>query len=154
MPQQQTTTYTVTEDGDLQGRTAGQDLIQWLADVLQLFAGGRVEISVSRPTRSLRQNRRYWKMLSEIAEAMHQAGVTELHMVSPSTGEVISLPVTKDLLHRLFKNKYLSPKEGYDQPSTTRLDSTEMSRYMDKIMEDPEVRELDVSLRDHDQINA
>jgi len=74
--------------------------------------------------------------------------------VSPSTGEVISLPVTKDLLHKLFKHKYLTAKEGYDEPSTTRLDSTEMSRYMDKIMEDPEVRELEISFRERDQING
>jgi len=153
MPQEQTTTYTVTEDGDLQGRTAGQDLITWLSNVLELFAGGRVEITVSRPTRSLRQNRAYWRLLTEVAQGMHRAGVTELHMVSPGTGEVISLPVNKDLLHKLFKNKYLVAEEGHDQPSTTRLDKTEMTRYMDKIMEDPEVRELDISFREQDEIH-
>jgi len=152
MPHEQTTTATVKEDGTLHGETAGQSLIQWLKETFQLFSGGRVEISVSRPTRTLRQNRRYWAMLSDIAEAFRRVGVTELHMVSPSTGEVIDLPMTKDLLHQYMKAKYLTPKEGYDEPSTTRLDQTEMHDYMERIMEDEEVRQLDISFREQGQI--
>ena len=154
MPKEQTHTATVTEHGTLQGDTAGQTLVDWIAAVLPLFSGGRVEFSISRPTRSLRQNRRYWAMLSEIAEAMRQAGVEKLHMVSPSTGEVIDLPVTKDLLHEWFKARYLTPKDGYDEPSTTRLDETEMHDFMERIMHDEDVRQLDISFREDDRIHA
>jgi hypothetical protein len=151
MPQKQTTRYTVTDSGDLQGRTAGQDLIQWLADVLGLFSGGRVEITVSRPTRTLRQNRKYWAELSDIAEAFRRAGVTQWHIVGPG-GEMVRLPVTKDTLHAWFKRKYLTPKEGHDEPSTTRLDQTEMHDYMERIRHDEDVRKLDIAFRDEDRL--
>jgi len=152
MPHSQTTTATVKKDGTLQGETASQTLVQWLSETLELFSGGRVEITVSRPTRTLRQNRRYWAMLSDIAEAFRRAGVTELHMVSPDTGEQISLPMTKDLLHRWMKNKYLTPDEPGEEPTTTTLDQTEMSDYMERILEDEEVRQLDVSFRQQDRL--
>ena len=152
MPHEQITTATVKDDGTLHGKTAGQTLIQWLNETFQLFSGGRVEISVSRPTRTLRQNRRYWALLSDIAEAFRRAGVTELHMVSPQTGEQISLPMTKDLLHRWMKNKHLTPKDPGAEPSTTNLDQTEMTDYMERIMEDEEVRQLDITFREEDRI--
>jgi len=152
MPHSQTTTATIKDDGTLHGESAGETLVQWLSETFALFSGGRVEITVSRPTRTLRQNRRYWALLNDIAEAFRRAGVTELHMVSPQTGEQVSLPMTKDLLHKLYKNKYLTPDEPGEEPSTTTLDQTEMSDYMERILEDEEVRQLDVSFREQDRL--
>jgi len=154
MPKEQTTTATVKDDGTLQGKTAGQTLVRWIGDTLQLFSGGRVEVSIRRPRRTLRQNRKYWATLSEIAEGLRRAGVTELHMVSPSSGEMVSLPVTKDLLHRYYKAKYLTPKDPGEEPSTRRLDQTEMHDYLERIKHDEEVRQLDIAWRDEDRIHA
>jgi len=153
MPEKRTVTTTVKDDGTLLARMAGQDLLDWLADQFKLFAGGRVEISVSRPTRTLRQNRKYWAMLTEIAEAFRQAGVTELHMVAPS-GEMISLPINKALLHRFYKAKYLSAEEPGKEPSTRNLDQTQMHDYMQKIRHDEDVRELDIAFQERNQIHA
>jgi len=58
MAHAQKTTATIKDDGTLHGETAGQTLLSWLADAFALFSGGRVEITVSRPTRTLRQNRK------------------------------------------------------------------------------------------------
>jgi len=153
MPQKQKHTATVTEDGTLQGRSAGEALISWLSDVFPLFAGGRVEIVVQRPKRTLRQNRYYWKIIQQVCEGFRRAGVNELHMVGPK-GEMVTLPVTKDLVHTWFKNKYLTPKEPGEEPSTTNLDQTEMTAYIDRIKHDEDVRKLDVTFRDEDEIRA
>jgi len=151
MPREQTTTATVTDDGTLQGETAGQALLSWLSDTFQLFSGGRVEISVSRPTRTLRQNRRYWAMLTDIAEAMRRAGMDQWHIMGPG-GEMLRLPVNKDTLHGWFKRKYLTPDEPGETPTTTTLDQTQMHDFMERIRHDEDVRQLDTTFHDEDRL--
>jgi len=153
MPEQQTTTATVQEDGTLLGADAGETLVEWLSDTCELFAGGRVEISVSRPTRTLRQNRKYWSMLSEIAEGFRRAGVDQWHIMGPG-GEMVRLPVNKDTLHGWFKRKYLTADEPGDTPTTTTIDQTEFSDYMEQIRRDEDVRKLDIVFQDEDEIHA
>lgn len=152
MPQKHKT-VTVTDNGDLLGATAGEALIQWLADTFALFAGGRAEVVVRRPTRTLRQNRKYWAMLSEIARGFRQAGVDQWHYVGPG-GEMVRLPVNKDTLHSWFKQKYLTADEPGETPTTTTLDQTEMTDYMAKIRHDEDVRKLDIAFRDEDRVHA
>lgn len=152
MPKQQTTTATVTDDGTLLGSGAGETLVEWLSDTFALFAGGRVEISVSRPRRTLRQNRKYWAMLSEIAEGFRRAGVDQWHYMGPG-GEMVRLPVSKDTLHSWFKLKYLTADEPGETPTTTTLDQTEFSDYMEQIRRDEDVRELDIVFQDEDDLH-
>jgi len=152
MPEQQTTTATVTEGGSLQGETAGETLISWLADTFQLFTGGRVEITVSRPTRTLRQNRRYWALLTDIAKGFRRAGVTQWYITGPG-GEMVRLPVNKDTLHSWFKRKYLAPDED-GEVTTTTLDQHEMHDFMERIRHDEDVRQLDIVWQDEDRIHG
>jgi hypothetical protein len=153
MPHAQKTTLTVKDDGTLHGETAGETLLSWLADAFALFSGGRVEIVVRRPTRTLRQNRKYWAMLGEIAEGFRRAGVDQWHIMGPG-GEMVRLPVNKDTLHGWFKRKYVTADEPGETPTTTTLDQTQMSRYMEAIRHDEDVRELDIAWQDKDQIHA
>ena len=147
MPQQQTTTYTVTDGGDLQGRTAGQDLIQWLAEVLKLFAGGRIEITVSRPTRSLRQNRTLWGVVyPQVHKGLKEAGVHDLHLMDDD-GHLMDLPITVHFIHRLMKRRHLTPDDPGKEPSTRNLDSTEFSEYIRAIRHDPLVTKHDIHIR-------
>jgi len=148
MPQQQTTTYTVTDSGDLQGRTAGQDLITWLSNVLELFAGGRVEISVSRPTRSLRQNRFLWGWVyKNVHQGLREAGVTELHIMGPD-GDAVTIPITMNFIHLWLKMKHLQPEDPGEEPSTTDLSTTEFSRYVEAIRHDETIRRYEIDIPD------
>lgn len=152
MPHEQKTTATVKDDGTLLGDSAGQTLIRWIAETLEVFAGGRVEIAIRRPARTLRQNRKYWAMLSEIARGFRQAGIDQWHIMGPG-GEMVRLPLNKDTLHGWFKRKYLTADEPGETPTTTTLDQTEMSDYMEQIRHDEDVRKLNISFRDEDRLH-
>lgn len=106
---------------------------------------------MQRPTRSLRQNRRYWAMLTEIAKAFRRAGVDQWHIMGPG-GEMVRLPVNKNTLHAWFKRKYIPPDED-GEVTTTTLDETAFSD-MEQIRHDEDVRQLDVNWRDEDRIHA
>ncbi|MCS4162753.1 hypothetical protein GGP94_003201 [Salinibacter ruber] len=151
MPHAQKTTATIKEDGTLHGETAGETLLNWLADAFNLFSGGRAEIVVRRPTRTLRQNRKYWAMLGEIAESFRRAGIDQWHIMGPG-GEMVRLPVNKDTLHGWFKRKYLTADEPGETPTTTTLDQTEMSDYMEQVRRDEDVRKLDIVFQDEDRL--
>jgi len=144
MPNEQTTTATVTEDGSLQGETAGQALLSWLSETFQLFSGGRVEISVSRPTRSLRQNRTLWGVVyPQIHEGLKEAGVHDLHLMDDD-GHVMDIPITVNFIHQLMKRRHLTPEEPGKEPSTRNLSTTEFTEYIRAIRHDPLVRKHDI----------
>ena len=147
MPKEQTHTATVREDGTLQGDTAGQNLVDWIAEVLPLFSSGRVEISISRPTRSLRQNRTLWGVVyPQVHKGLKEAGVHDLHLMDDD-GHLMDIPVTIKFIHQVMKRRHLTPDEAGEEPSTRNLDSTEFSEYIRAIRHDPLVTKHDIHIR-------
>ena len=147
MPKEQTHTATVCEDGTLQGDTAGQTLVDWIAEVLPLFSGGRVEVSISRPTRSLRQNRTLWGVVyPQVHKGLKEAGVHDLHLMDDD-GHLMDIPVTIKFIHQVMKRRHLTPDEAGEEPSTRNLDSTEFSEYIRAIRHDPLVTKHDIHIR-------
>lgn len=78
---------------------------------------------------------------AEIAKAFRRAGVDQWHIMGPG-GEMVRLPVNKTTLH----------DDG--EVTTTTLDETEMSDYMEQIRHDEDVRQLDIAWQDEDRIHA
>lgn len=115
-----------------------------IATYLTLFAGGEVQIKIGKPTRTNRANRYYWScVIGPIHEAMIDAGVGFME-----TNDGIKM-VTAEILHDVFKQKYLPVRTavvfGKDvtlPPTTTELDQTEFSDYIERIKTDPQVRQL------------
>ena len=141
MPRKITITTTVDEGGRLPKTRAEQ-----IRGHLKLFAGSDVQITIGKPKRSTRANRYYWScIIGAIHEAMIEAGVAFME-----TNEGIRM-VTSEALHELFKERYLQPQPvvlfGDDvtlRPTTTTLDSTQFSDYIESIKTDPQVRQLSV----------
>ena len=119
-------------------------------DHLKLYADGDVRIRLSRPKRTSRANRFYWAgIISPIRLAMIEAGIGFME-----TNEGIKA-VTADAIHRYFKWNYLDPQIevvfGEDftyEPTTTTLDQTAFSDYIEHIKSDPQVRQLGVVFED------
>jgi hypothetical protein len=139
MPQQQERRITVPDDGHVPSA-----LRRWLSDMMDLFSGGVAVLSVQRPTRSNDQNAYYWGVvLPAVRDGFHKAGIDTLHMTGPS-GDQIDMPVSVNLLHRWYKNKYLVPEEPGEEPTTTNLSTTQMHEYIEAIRNDREVRRLEI----------
>ena len=125
----------VDADGHLDRRRA-----LWIRDYLALYAGGQVRIQVSRPHRTSRANSYYWAgVIEPIRVALMEAG----------------RPVDAEILHELFKARYLAPRpvEVFGQsatlpPTTTNLDMTGFSDYIEAIKNDEDVRRLGVWFED------
>jgi hypothetical protein len=144
MPKQQTTTATVQDDGTLLGSGAGETLVEWLSDTFALFAGGRVEISVSRPTRTLRQNRTLWGVVyPQVHKGLKEAGVHDLHLMDDD-GHLMDIPVTVHFIHRLMKRRHLTPDEPGQEPTTRTLSTTEFTEYIRAIRHDPMLTKHDI----------
>jgi hypothetical protein len=108
----------------------------WMDDQIRLYAGGRVRIQVSRPRRTTRSNAYYWAgVIEPIRRALADAG----------------RPTAAGVLHEYFKAKYLPPRImeclGHDvvlAPSSSGLDMTSFSDYVEAIKHDEDVRALGV----------
>lgn len=139
MPKALDETFYVTDDGKL----ADQRRAEWLRSQLQLYAGGQVRIRIGRPKRSTRANAYYWGVvIATVREALMEAG----------------MPVSAEALHVHFKRRYLEPRTtcvlGIDHvldPTTTDMDSTEFSYYIEAIKEDEDVRRLGVYIPEPDE---
>lgn len=149
MPEQRSTTIRLDEDGDL---TPGSpNPYAWIRERLPLFADGEVKLSMGRPTRSLDQNAFYWSaVLGTVHQGLHDAGIDELHLIGPG-GDTITIPVTVRMLHEFYKRKFLTPDEPGEEPTTTTLDTTAMTEYIESIKNDPTVRELDIEIPSPDR---
>ena len=138
MPEKRSATFYVEEDGSLYPKSK----VQWMREGLKLFAGGQVVITYERPKRSLKQNAYYWGVvIEEVRQALLEAG----H------------PLSSKAIHEHYKAKYLSA-EGYTYTSretgevheivqtrsTTDLDSTEFSDYVERIRTDELVQQLGI----------
>lgn len=138
MPKKQTKRIRVNDAADALGR-----LVPWLTDTLPMWEGGEAVFSVEKPTRSNAQNRYLWGMVyPAVRDGFHDAGVMEQHLVLG--GEKVTLPITVEYLHLWFKHKYLTPEEPGEEPTTTTLSTTQMTRYIESIRNDPEVRRLGI----------
>lgn len=141
MPRKITITTTVDDSGRLPKSRSDQ-----IRNHLQLFAGSEIQITIGKPKRSTRANRWYWKCcIGRIHEAMIDAGVSFME-----TNNGIKM-VTAEALHTYFKHKYLPVQAvvlfGEDvtlPPTTTTLDSTDFSDYIERIKTDSMVRQLSV----------
>jgi hypothetical protein len=141
MPEKQTKRIHISED---EAPLASAEVRQWWKDMMSLFAGGPAVVSIEKPKRSLDQNSYYWGVvLPTVRDGLHDAGMTELHLVGPG-GEQIDLPLSVHFLHRWFKNKYLTPEAEGKEPTTTTLDTTQFSDYVEAIKTDDMVRRLDI----------
>jgi len=146
MPHAQKTTVTVTDDGDLLGKTAGETLLSWLADAFALFSGGRAEVVVRRPTRTLRQNRTLWGVVyPQVHKGLKQAGVHDLHLMDDD-GHLMDIPVTVHFIHRLMKRRHLTPDEPGEEPTTRTLSTTEFTEYIRAIRHDPMLTKHDIHI--------
>ena len=141
MPRALEFTTTVSEDAKLPKTRRRQ-----VRDYLELYKGEEIHCKFGKPRRSNRANRYYWScVISPIHEAMIDAGVAFME-----TNDGIKM-VTAEAIHTLFKHKYLEPQAvvlfGDDvtlPPTTTTLDSTQFSDYIERIKTDPQVRQLAV----------
>ena len=141
MPDAVDITVPVNEQGHL-SRTRRE----WLKRQLAAYAGKDVRIRITNPKRSSRANRYYWAaVIGPIRQAMLEAGIGFIEV-----GDEVK-PVTAEMIHAYFKQKYLTPRTavvfGFDvtlDPTTTTLDSDGFANYIDAIRSDPHVIELGV----------
>ena len=152
MPKKRTTRLYIDDDGTVSDRRKARWLINtWLPDQFSLFSGGPVLVDVGRPRRTLAQNAYLWSTVYEaVYQGFRNAGMDEMHMVGPD-GEMVKLPMTKNFIHVWFKHKYIQPDKPGEEPTTTTLDRTEMSRYIDQIQEDPDVRRAGIYIPSPDE---
>lgn len=141
MPHKRSTTIRIDDDGNVQ--PSGEGLVRWLADQFELFADGKAVITVERPKRSLSQNSHYWGyVIRPIRQALLEAG----H------------PVSAEALHEHFKALFLGATRSYEYTdretgevhevvqvrSSTDLDKTEFSDFVERIRGSELVRQLGV----------
>lgn len=157
MPQPLDITVSISMDGSLP-----QGVSRAVRDYLKLYAGGTVCIRISRPKRSTQANAYYWsQVIDPIWTAMLEAGVGQVETINPVTGESTVSPLTQAAVHAYFKHKYLpvSLVQVGDvtvtrEPTTTKLDSTQFSEYMDAIRTDELTLSLGVVFEDHDEMES
>jgi len=122
---------------DEDGRIKDPNRRDWLRGQFLLFGGGKVRIQLSKPKRSSRANKYYWKgVIGTIWQACLEAGIQ----------------TTTGALHEEFKEKYLPARpvvgiSGQDRtlpPSTADLDSTEFFEYVENVRTDENVMALGV----------
>lgn len=113
------------------GRVLPTGIVPALLNVVELFDGGPVELEIRRPKRSTKANSYYWgAVLPAIQTAYYDGG----------------MDVETEALHEIYKRSFLPntvhsirhPDTGVeieivDPPTTTTLDQTEFSAYLEKI---------------------
>lgn len=129
MPKKATFTSTVT------GGKISPVIGRHINDVLTMYEGKLVNITLGPPVRSTEANAYYWALLNAIQAGAYKAG----DVISP------------DDLHVIFGDAYLPVRmvvvghhAARKRPTTTTLDSTEFSRYIDQIKNDSYVQNLDL----------
>lgn len=132
-------TYTGRVEG---GNVLPLGIVPSLLDAAAMFEGGPVEIEIRRPRRSTKANRYYWgAVLPAIQTAYYDSGVD----------------VETEGLHEIYKRNFLPnqsrtvrhPDTGeeleiVDPPTTTTLDQTQFSEYLEKIRAACHLAGLDV----------
>lgn len=81
-----------------------------------------VRIEPAHETRSLEANRRYFAVLRQIVDTLHQAGVDVFSFYGRD-----NVPVTSESLHDFFKARY-------NHRSTTALSDREFAAYVEQVM--------------------
>ena len=127
---------------------------QWIvAQIRQYEDGEHVQVEIRPPKRSLPHNNFYWGFcIAPILKAFRAAGKTDFHLMD-GNGEMMRLPLTKDVLHWWFKCKYIpevAPEQLEDDKplSTRRLTDTQMSAYIEKIRSDQDVLDAGVFIQE------
>ena len=151
MPQALDITCEVSDKGAIPRKYS-----EWVRDHLQLYAGGEVRIRVSRPKRTTRANRYWWGyVLETIRQAMIEAGIGFME-----TNEGIKA-VSSEALHHHFKTKYLPVRTavvfGEDitlPPTTTTLDQTQFSEFVEAVKTDPQVRQLGIHFEEPEPLRS
>lgn len=141
MPKKVQKTFRVTDEGALRPRSKAR----WLREQIQLFGGGKVVITMERPTRSLAQNRFYWGyVIRPIRIAMLDAGIE----------------ASSEAIHQHYKRKYLDPDihemvdpttgevQSYRTYTTTNLSETDFHDYVELIKMDEAIRTLGAYIPD------
>lgn len=140
MPRPLDITATV-ENGRLPDHTRQQ-----IAAYLPLFEGREARVRISSPKRTTRANAFYWvAILDQVRRGLNDAGYAFIQTASGPE------PVTSEVLHEYFKARYLPTrtmvlmgKEIPLSPSTTKLDSTAFSDYIEAIKQDAYVLPLGI----------
>lgn len=111
-----------------------------IAATLQLFDGGMVSVKISRPRRTTESNRYYWGVVIAAIQS-------EL--------VVVGRPASSEAVHIYFRDKYLPARaetvggrEVVLPPTTTELDQTAFSDYIEHIKHDELTLALDVWIED------
>lgn len=132
----------VSPDGKIPKRHSAH-----IRDQLKLYAGGDVRIRVSRPKRSSRANAFYWAGIIEPI----RIGMTEAGLGMMTAPDGTPTMVTSEALHYHFKCKHLPFRTAYIfgkdvvlPPTTTELDQTAFSDYIEAIKTDEEVLQLGI----------
>lgn len=137
MPKAIDRTFEVSQDGHLPATARA-----FIAGQLQLYAGGDVRLHISRPKRTTKANAFYWAGIIEpIRLALLEAGQ----------------PAPAEAIHEVFKRRYLPPRtvtvlgeEHWLSPTTTTLDQTAFSDFIESIKHDEDVIALGVYIEDPD----
>ena len=137
MPKAIDKTWTVDERGHLP-RSAREHI----AGQLKLYAGRDVRVRLSRPKRTTKANAYYWSQIIEpIRIALLEAGQ----------------PAPAEAIHEVMKRRYLEPRtttvfdeEHWMPPTTTDLDQTDFSDYIENVKHDEDVIALGVYIPDPD----
>jgi len=147
MPEKRRARFRVT-DGKI-ARSAQK----WIVTQIRQYEDGEhVQITIEPPKRSLAHNRYYWgQVIGPIVQAWRNAGFDDLHLVGPD-GEMIKLPVTKDMVHAWFKHKYIPQVAPEKKISTTKLNENEMHQYIECIRSDQDVLDAGVFIQEGGRI--
>ena len=144
MPDKRTATFRVQD-----GRIA-RSAQKWIVRQIQQYQDGdHVTVTLAPPTRSLKHNNFYFGfVIAPILKAFREAGMTDFHLMAPG-GELVRVPLTKQMLHEWFKAKYIpevAPEQLQDDKplSTRRLTDTQMSAYIELIRQDEDVLDAGV----------
>lgn len=119
---------------------------QWVTDLLKSRAGDRVEIIIRSPPRTTEQNRYYRHVLARIAEELQGA---EEYSAIPQSGLVPDY--SPEGLHKAFRRAYLpqrATRTSTRRGSTTVLTRQEFHWYLQRVLQDSRVAQLDLGLEE------
>ena len=144
MPEKRTATFRVQD-----GRIA-RSAQKWIVRQIRQYEDGKhVTVTTAPKVRSTSHNAYYWGLvIAPTLKAFREAGLTDFHLMAPS-GELVKVPLTKQMLHEWFKAKYIpevAPEQLQDDKplSTKRLTDTQMSAYIELIRQDEDVLDAGV----------
>lgn len=144
MPEKRSATFRVQD-----GRIA-RSAQKWIVRQIQQHEE-HVQVTIEPPKRSLAHNRFYWgQVITPITQGFTRAGFETFEMVGP-TGEIVRLPVTKQFVHEWYKAKYLHRVDD-EASSTTQLNDTQFSAYIELIRSDEDVLDAGVFIQEEGQI--